>query len=47
MIFTCNKVRICRDHCEHKDFAEKYYPQVWRFFSKTRQGLSLYGGLMR
>ena len=37
MIFTCDKVRICRDHCEHKDFAEKYYPQVWRFLSKTRR----------
>ena len=24
-------------HERHKNFAEKYYPQVWRFLSKTRR----------
>ena len=24
-------------HEERKNFAEKYYPQVWRFLSKTRR----------
>ena len=24
-------------HDERKNFAEKYYPQVWRFLSKTRR----------